>query len=150
MEVLLNRVPSKLKTIDSAVIDLPGACIPGLQSVLKASDLVVVPVTYDQSCFDALPVTLELALGSETPTVVVVNRLHPKSSYSAVRQEISNILETICTDLGVPSPEICPEPLRERAANKDWWTSGEAAADHRRTQPGQEIKKIYAWIKNYG
>ena len=150
MEVLLNRVPSKLKTIDSAVVDLPGACVPGLQGVLKACDLIVLPVTYDQSCFDALPATLELASGSGTPTVVVVNRLHPKSSYSAVKEEIATMLQMICSELELPSPDICPEPLRERAANKDWWTLGEAAADHRKSQSGQEIKKIYAWLKQYG
>ena len=80
IEMLLNRVPSKLRAMDSAVIDLPGACVPGLQSVLKASDLVVIPITYDQSCFDSLPATLELASTSGTATVMVVNRLHPKSS----------------------------------------------------------------------
>ncbi|NJN23220.1 MAG: ParA family protein [Acaryochloridaceae cyanobacterium RL_2_7] len=150
LEALLSRVPSKLKALDSAVVDLPGACVPGLQGVLKASDILIVPITYDQSCFDALPATLELALGSGTPTVVVVNRLNPKSSFQTVQEDVEAIINEICTELQAESPAVCPHPLRERVANKDWWPLGEAAADHKQTQSFKEMQKIYKWLKTYG
>lgn len=150
MEALLNRVPTKLKSLDSAVVDLPGACVPGLQGVLKASDVLIVPITYDQSCFDALPATLELALGSGTPTVIVVNRLNPKSSFKTVQEEVENIIDEICSELDCDTPAVCPHPLRERVANKDWWPLGEAAADHKKTQSFKEMQKIYKWLKEYG
>jgi chromosome partitioning protein len=142
-DVSLGRVAMRLKN-QSAVVDLPGAAVTGVQDSLRAAHVIVVPVTYDQACLDALPATLELIKSVNVPTFLLINRLHPKASVEAVIDALKETLEAM--NLQTP---ICPNALCDRVIHKDWWAKGKVAADYSRTDAGREIKTIWAWIENF-
>jgi chromosome partitioning protein len=134
-DVSLGRVAIRLHSTQTAVVDLPGASVPGIQEALKAAHIVVVPVNYDQASLDALPATLELVRGIDRPSILLINRLHPRTS-----------LEGIVTALSPLKLPICPVSLRERVSHRDWWSKGEVAADHLDSEPGSEINSVWKWL----
>lgn len=134
-DVSLGRVAFRLKSLDSAVVDLPGASVPGLQDALLAAHVIVVPVTYDQATLDALPATIELIRSAKRPACILLNRLHPRAAFDGITENLQ--------DLNLP---ICPVPIRERVIHREWWASGEAAADYLKTEPGNEINTAWKWL----
>lgn len=135
IDVSLGRVAIRLQSTQTAVVDLPGASVPGIQEALKAADVIVVPVTYDQASLDALPATIELVRGISKPSSLLINRLHPRTAFDGI--------VTALSPLKLP---ICPIALRERVSHRDWWSNGEVAADHLNSEPGAEIKIVWQWI----
>ena len=140
-DVSLGRVSMRLRSLSTAVVDLPGASVPGLQEALLAAQIILVPLTYDQASLDALPATLELVRSTQRPASILLNRLHPRASFESIL--------TALTPLSFP---ICPFPIRERVGHRDWWSSGEVAADHLNSDPGLEIKTVWQWLNemSYG
>jgi chromosome partitioning protein len=134
-DVSLGRVAIRLQAHPSAVVDLPGASVPGIQEALRAAHIIIVPVTYDQASLDALPATLELVRSVDRPSILLINRLHPRTSFEGIRTALS--------PLKMP---ICPVPIRERVIHRDWWTTGEVAADYPDSESGQEIKTAWQWL----
>ncbi|NJL70019.1 MAG: ParA family protein [Microcoleus sp. SM1_3_4] len=138
LDVSLGRVGVRIQGLDRVVVDLPGATVPGIQEALKAVDTIVIPVTYDQACIDALPVTLELIHSCNRRSVIVLNRIHPRTTIELISETFTKLEST-----------ICPHPLRERVGHRDWWAKGEVAADHLREVANQEVKSIWQWLQNF-
>ncbi|MEB3309529.1 MAG: ParA family protein [Snowella sp.] len=134
-DVSLGRVAIRLRSLKTAIVDLPGASVPGVQDALSAAQLILIPVSYDQATLDALPATLELVRSVQRPMSILLNRLHPRTN-------IDNILASLAP-LNVP---ICSSAIRERANHRDWWANGEVAADHLDTDAGQDISLVWQWI----
>ena len=137
-DVSLGRVALRLQENPTAVVDLPGASVPGIQEALKASHIVIVPVTFDQASLDALPATLELVRSANKTAGLLINRLHPRASPEGIISTLS--------PLKMP---ICPILIRERVSHRDWWSSGEVAADHLDTDSGLEIKQAWQWFVEF-
>lgn len=137
-DVSLGRVAIRLKANQSAIVDLPGASVPGIQEALRSAHIIVVPMTYDQASLDALPATLELVRSVNIPSSLLINRLHPKTAFKGIITALS--------PLQMP---ICPIPLRDRVIHRDWWAKGEVAADFPDTEPGLEIKNIWQWLLEF-
>jgi chromosome partitioning protein len=138
IDVSLGRVAVRLQTIQSAVVDLPGASVPGIQEALKAAQVIVVPITYDQASLDALPATLELVRSVNRPSSLLVNRLHPRASFEGIVSSLSPLKMT-----------ICPVPLRERVIHRDWWSNGEVAVDFPDSESGLEVKNAWQWLLEF-
>lgn len=139
VDVSLGRVAVRLRALEKAIVDLPGASVPGVQDALSAADVILIPVTYDQATLDALPATLELVRHVRRPMGMLLNRLHP-------RAHAEGILNSL-TPLNVP---ICLIPVRERASHRDWWSQGKVAADFPDTEAGRDIVQVWQWLEEQG
>lgn len=136
VDVSLGRVGIRLRALEKAIVDLPGASVPGVQDALSAADLILIPITYDQATLDALPATLELARYARHPIGILINRLHP-------RVNMMNMVEFLMT-LRVPT---CLTPIRERASHRDWWSQGKVAADFLGTEARRDILDVWRWLQ---
>jgi chromosome partitioning protein len=144
IDVSLGRVAMRLKANQSVVVDLPGAAVSGIQESLKAAQVIVIPITYDQACLDAIPATLELVKSVNVAHILLINRLHPKASVEAVIESLKETLESM--NLQTP---ICPYPLRDRVVHRDLWAKGEVASDFPNSEAGTEVKNIWKWLESY-
>lgn len=138
-DVSLGRVSVRLRGLEKAIVDLPGASVPGIQDALSSADMILVPVTYDQATLDALPATLEMVRHVSRPTGMLINRFHPRAH-----------IETILTSLAPLQICICPTAVRERTSHRDWWSQGKVAADFPDTEAGQDILKVWQWLEKQG
>jgi len=69
---------------DFIVIDAPGHNDSAAIETVRASDLVILPVEAQMFHFDTLPAMRDIIrLGGDTPTWIVVNKLHPATSVMA-------------------------------------------------------------------
>lgn len=139
IDVSLGRVSIRLSKLESAIVDLPGAAVPGLQEALFAAEFILIPVTFDQASIDAIQPTLELVRTANRPGCILINRLHPRAS-----------MESILTTLGPLEFPICPYPIRERVNHRDLWAAGQVAVDYSSSPSAKEIKQAYKWVKNNG
>lgn len=139
IDVSLGRVSVRLSKLESAIVDLPGAAVPGLQEALLAAEFILIPITFDQASIDAIQPTLELVRIANRPGCMLINRLHPRAS-----------MESILTTLGPLEFPICPYPIRERVNHRDLWAVGQVVVDYSASLSAKEIKRAYKWVKNNG
>jgi chromosome partitioning protein len=136
LTIPLARVPSQLRSLPGgAVIDTPGVLSGGATEALQVVNLIVIPVVLDQYNLDVLPQTLGLASTVDTPTVLVINRLHPRAS---IEEAITLLEET--------SLPVCPRPVRERVQHRGYWAEGRVAADENEAA-GDEIRAVWSWLE---
>lgn len=134
-DVSLGRVSVRLSKLDSAIVDLPGAAVPGLQEALFAAQYILIPMTFDQASIDAIQPTLELVRTSKRPGCILINRLHPRAS-----------MESIVSTLSPLDFPICPFPVRERVNHRDLWALGKVVVDFPTSNSAKEIKLAYKWL----
>lgn len=134
-DVSLGRVSIRMQKLENAVVDLPGAAVPGVQEALSAANFILIPTTYDQASLDAIQPTLELVRTTSRPGCILVNRLHPRTS-----------MEAIISTLAPLDFPICPYPIRERVNHRDLWASGNVAVDHSKSTAAKEIKLAWKWL----
>lgn len=138
-DVSLGRVSVRLSKLESAIVDLPGAAVPGLQEALLAAEFILIPVTFDQASIDAILPTLELVRTANRPGCILINRLHPRAT-----------MESILSTLEPLEFPICPYPVRERVNHRDLWAVGKVVVDYPSSPSAKEIKQAFKWVKNNG
>jgi chromosome partitioning protein len=88
---LQSRIKQTLETArnhgaDLVVIDSPGHNDSGAMETARASDIVLLPVEPQMFHFDTLPAMRDLIrIAGDTPTYLVLNKLHPTASVQAER-----------------------------------------------------------------
>jgi len=88
---LQSRIKQTLETArkhdaDFVVIDSPGHNDSGAMETARASDILLLPVEPQMFHFDTLPAMCDLIrIAGDTPTYVLLNKLHPTASVQAER-----------------------------------------------------------------
>lgn len=136
LELALSRVATRLAQINEpVVVDTPGVLAGAAVEALRAVDLIVVPVLFDQLNIDVLQQTLDTTAIAGTKTVLLPNRVHHRTSAASITRELQ----------GYELP-VCPIPVRERASYRDCWADGLSAAEVAGAGQ-QEFVDIWAWIQ---
>ena len=132
----IHKACEKIKS-HYVFIDTPGAIIGGTLELLKAVDLVLIICPVEAFELAALNDTLNIVEMSRTPSVIIINRLHPRSNSSSALE--------ILNEAGV---EVCPHILRERMIHKRALWSGETSMEQEIDSPAsKEVYLIWEWVK---
>ena len=136
----LGRVPLLVEQQRRVVVDTPGALIGNLTAALRAVDLVVLVTGDGQPEIDALPASIDAAVGTGTPVVVVLNRIHPLSSCGELIEVIAGLGAT-----------VCPEVVRERSAHRRAWVDGQTAVEYDPdSTAAAEVHRVWQWLERRG
>lgn len=135
----LARLPRMLGDYQDVIVDMPGNLSGGSLVTLQALDLIVVVTTDKQLELNALAHSVELAVGSGKPAVVLFNKVHPFCD----REGTLNILE----GWNIP---VCPVVIRERGTHYKAMMKGQAAAEYEPDgAAAQEIAALWNWLEEF-
>lgn len=132
----LARLPRVLEGRPGSIIDMPGILSGGAVEALQCADLILLITGDHQFELNALKQSLGIARAADRRLVVLLNKLHPFTDPTPVREAIEG--------LGV---DVCPVVIRERAPHYKALVEGKTAAE---LDPdgaaATEIANLWKWI----
>jgi chromosome partitioning protein len=125
---------------DIVIIDTPGHSDTAALEAVRASDIVILPVEPQMFHLDTLPSMRDLIrLGGDTPTWVLINKLHPLASAQAER-----LKKLIADKYSIP---VCPIHLTRLDVYATSADIGQAVLeDEPDGKAANDVRELYKFI----